>query len=163
MFREITLTMADGSEKALPFLANGGTAVRFRMIFKKELLESITGIVKAVGPEQLSALMKTTQAAHDEGVDEISLEDIDPETLTAILLIAGSGEMDTISKLAFIMNRAAEGADMKALDVENYLDWLEQFETMEFLTHAMDFISLYMSNKATTSTMKKKVDPPTVK
>lgn len=163
MFREITLTMADGSEKALPFLANGGTAVRFRMIFKKELLESITGIVKAVGPEQLSALMKTTQAAHDEGVDEISLEDIDPETLTAILSIAGSGEMDTISKLAFIMNRAAEGADMKALDVENYLDWLEQFETMEFLTHAMDFISLYMSNKATTSTMKKKVDPPTVK
>lgn len=163
MYREITLTMADGSEKALPFLANGGTAVRFRMIFKKELLESITGIVKAVGPEQLSALMKTTQAAHDEGVDEISLEDIDPETLTAILSIAGSGEMDTISKLAFIMNRAAEGADMKALDVENYLDWLEQFETMEFLTHAMDFISLYMSNKATTSTMKKKVDPPTVK
>ena len=158
MFREITLTMADGSEKALPFLANGGTAVRFRMIFKKELLESITGIVKAVGPEQLSALMKTTQAAHDEGVDEISLEDIDPETLKAILSIAGSGEMDTISKLAFIMNKAAEGADMKALDIENYLDWLEQFETMEFLTHAMDFISLYMSNKATTSTMKKKVD-----
>ena len=163
MFREITLTMADGSEKSLPFLANGGTAVRFRMIFKKELLESITGIVKAVGPEQLSALMKTTQAAHEEGVDEISLEDIDPETLTAILSIAGSGEMDTISKLAFIMNKAAEGADMKALDVESYLDWLEQFETMEFLTHAMDFISLYMSNKATTSTMKKKVDPPTVK
>lgn len=163
MFREITLTMADGSEKALPFLANGGTAVRFRMIFKKELLESITGIVKAVGPEQLSALMKTTQAAQEKGVDEISLDEIDPETLAAILSIAGSGEMDTISKLAFIMNRAAEGADMKALDVENYLDWLEQFETMEFLTHAMDFISLYMSNKATTSTMKKKVDPPTVK
>lgn len=158
MQKEFTLTMADGSEQTLAFRANGGTAVRFRMIFGKELLASITGIVNAVGPEQLSALMKTTQAAGEEGLDEISLDELDPETLKAILSIAGSGEMDTISKLAFIMNKAAEGADMKALDVEGYLDWLEQFETMEFLTHAMDFISLYMSNKTTTSTMKKKVD-----
>ena len=42
--------------------------------------------------------------------------------------------------------------------MESYLDWLEQFETMEFLAHAMDFIMLYMNNRATSSVAKKKED-----
>ena len=147
--------MADGSEKTIPFLANGGTAVRFRNVFHKELLASITSIVNAAGPDKLAALMKVSQDAEAQGKTDIALEDLDPETLQAVLSIAGSGEIDAISKLAYIMNKAAEGADMKTLDVEGYLDWLEQFETMEFLTHAMDILGLYMSNRMTTSNPKK--------
>lgn len=155
MYREINLIMADGSEKTIPFLANGGTAVRFRNVFHKELLASITSIVNAAGPDKLAALMKVSQDAEAQGKTDIALEDLDPETLQAVLSIAGSGEIDAISKLAYIMNKAAEGADMKTLDVEGYLDWLEQFETMEFLTHAMDILGLYMSNRMTTSNPKK--------
>lgn len=155
MYREITLMQADGSEKTIPFLANGGTAVRFRNVFHKELLASITSIVNAAGPDKLAALMKVSQDAEAQGKTDIALEDLDPETLQAVLSIAGSGELDAISKLAYIMNKAAEGADMKTLDVEGYLDWLEQFETMEFLTHAMDILGLYMSNRMTTSNPKK--------
>lgn len=157
MFREITLQMADGTEKPVGFLANGGTAVRFRMIFNKELLASITDIVNATGADKLASLIKLSQEAAAAGEDEIVLDQLDPETLQIFLSIAGSGELDTISKLAFIMNKAAEGADMKMLDVEGYLDWLEQFETMEFLTHAMDILGLYMSNRMTASTPKKEV------
>ena len=47
---------------------------------------------------------------------------------------------------------------MKSLDVDGYLDWLEQFETMEIIVHAMDIIMLYMNNRATTSKPKKKED-----
>jgi hypothetical protein len=56
------------------------------------------------------------------------------------------------------MNSSAEGKDMKTLGIDGYLDWLEQFETMEFIAHGMDIIMLYMNNRATTSKPKKKED-----
>ena len=155
MYREITLMLADGSEKVFPFAANGGTAVRFRNVFHKELLASITGIVNSAGAGKLAELLKLSQEAEAQGQTDIALDELAPETLQIFLSIAGSGELDAISKLAYIMNKAAEGADMKTLDVEGYLDWLEQFETMEFLTHAMDILGLYMSNRMTTSNPKK--------
>lgn len=74
----------------------------------------------------------------------------------AAIAIVGSGEMNTVSQLAYIMNSSAEGKDMKTLGIDGYLDWLEQFETMEFIVHAMDIIMLYMNNRATTSTPKKR-------
>lgn len=157
MFRQIKLQLADGTEKEFPFLACGTTSVRFRMIFKKELLGSITGIINSIGTDQLTELMKIEQKAAEEGKEELTLDDIDPDTLQILLSIVGSGELDTISEMAFIMNKQAEKADMAELDLGNYLDWLEQFESMEFLTHAMDFIGLYMSNRTATSKPKKEV------
>ena len=144
--------MADGSKRAVTFLANGGTAVRFRNIFHKELLGSITSIVTSVGTDRLAELLRASQNA---GGDDIALNKLSPEALQTVIAIAGSGELETVSKLAYVMNRAAEGADMNALDVEGYLDWLEKFESMEFLTHAMDIIGIYMSNRMTTSSPKK--------
>ena len=155
MRKEITLQLADGTEKAIPFLANGGTAVRFRNVFQKELLASISGIANTVGSEGLSALIKMAEDSDGQGDMDIALDDLDGDTLQIFLRIAGSGELDTVSKLAYIMNRAAEGADMRTLDVEGYLDWLEQFETLEFLTHALDIIGIYMSNRVTTASPKK--------
>lgn len=155
MYREITMQMSDGSEAAIPFNANGATAIRFRSVFGKELLGSIKDIVNAAGADKLLALMKLTGEAEAAGAEDISLEDLDPETLQTFISIAGSGEMSTISELAYIMNRSAVGADMRSLDVEGYLDWLEEFESMEFLTRAMDIIGLYMGNRMTTSSPKK--------
>lgn len=157
MFRQIKLQLADGTEKEFPFLACGTTSTRFRMIFKKELLGSITGIINSIGTDQLTKLIKIEQKAVEEGKEELTLDDIDPDTLQLLLSITGSGELDTISKMAFIMNKQAEQSNMAELDLEKYLDWLEQFESMEFLVHAMDFIGLYMSNRTTTSKPKKEV------
>ena len=158
MHRDIVLQMADGTEKSVPFVANGATALRYRMVFGKELMESISNIVNHIGIDKLAEMMQGAQAAQAEGKDEISLTDMSPEMIKSAIAIVSSGEMNTISQLAYIMNASAEKRDMNALDVEAYLDWLEQFETMEFLTHGMDIVMLYMNNRATTSVPKKKED-----
>lgn len=155
MHKEINLQLADGTVKEFSFLACGTTSIRFRQLFKKELLAGITGIVSPVNTDKLIELARMDQKKKEEGSDGVSLEDMDPDTLQVLLSIAGSGELDTISKMAFIMNQQAEGAEMSKLDLDKYLDWLEQFESMEFLTHTMDFVGLYMNNRQATSVPKK--------
>lgn len=58
MRREIVLQMADGEEKSIPFVANGATSLRFRMVFGKELMDSISNIINKVGIEKLAVMMK---------------------------------------------------------------------------------------------------------
>lgn len=158
MHTEINLQMADGTEKNVPFVANGATALRYRMVFGKELMDSISTIVNKLGIEKIASLMQSAQAAQAEGKEELELGDMSPEMIRSAIAIVSTGEMNTVSQLAYIMNAAAEKKDMSSLDVNGYLDWLEQFETMEFLTHAMGIIMLYMNNRATTSIPKKKED-----
>jgi hypothetical protein len=150
--------MADVEEKSVPFVANGATSLRFRMVFGKELMDSISNIINKVGIDKLAGMMKAAESAQAAGDGEIALSDMNPEMIGAAIAIVGSGEMNTVSQLAYIMNSSAEGKDMKTLDIDGYLDWLEQFETMEFIVHAMDIIMLYMNNRATTSKPKKKED-----
>lgn len=45
MYKELTLTMADGSEKSFGFLAVGTTQYRYKQIFGGDLLKQITKIV----------------------------------------------------------------------------------------------------------------------
>lgn len=158
MRREIVLQMADGEEKSIPFVANGATSLRFRMVFGKELMDSISNIINKVGIEKLAVMMKGAEAAQAAGDGEIEISDMSPDMIGAAIAIVGSGEMNTVSQLAYIMNSSAEGKGMKSLDVDGYMDWLEQFETMEFIVHSMDIIMLYMNNRATTSKPKKKED-----
>jgi hypothetical protein len=65
--------------------------------------------------------------------------------------------IDTISKLAFIMASAADpSVDMSALNMEKYMNWLEQFEPFD-LTNASDqIVDVYMGNMGTKSEDKKK-------
>ena len=163
MFKKINLQLADGTEKEFSFLACGTTSIRYQQVFKKELLGGITSIVSSVGTEKLVGLVKIEREAQASGAEGIDLENVDPDTLQTLLSIAGSGELATISQMAFIMNRQAEKADMNQLNLEEYLDWLEQFESMEFLTRAMDFIGLYMNNRQSASTPKKVDAQPTEK
>ena len=95
--------------------------------------------------------MKAMNSFQAEGKEEMGLDDLSPEQLGVLFAIVSFGEMNTISQPAYIMNASAERKDMRSLDLEGYLDWPEQFETSVFLTHAMDFITLYMDNRATTS------------
>lgn len=155
MYRTVTMTMADGTIRDVPFKSCGTTAVRFKMLFKKELLGSITSIIDAAGPEGIERILKATQKAEQEGKESISADDMDQETLRTVIKIGSSGELETISKMAYIMNMAATGANMNELSIEKYLDWLDQFESMEFLTKSMEFIDIYMSNRDTSVEQKK--------
>ena len=155
MYRTITMQLADGSTRNVPFKSCGTTAIRFKMLFGKELLGSITSIINAAGTKGIEQILKATQKAEHEGKETISTDDMDQETLQTIIKIGSSGELDTISKMAYIMNMAATGANMNELSIEKYLDWLDQFESMEFLTKSMEFIDIYMSNRDTSVEPKK--------
>ncbi len=155
MFRKITLATAEGELKEFSFLANATTAIRFRQVFQKELLGAITSIVSSAGSDQLAKLLVSAQAAEAAGKTEIDLNEMDPELVGVLIKIAGSGELEAVSQMAYIMHEQADKADMSKISLSSYIEWLEQFDTMEFLTHAMDFISLYMSQRGSTSTPKK--------
>ncbi|MBO5526390.1 MAG: hypothetical protein J5993_06540 [Clostridia bacterium] len=151
MYREIVLKMADGDEKAIPFKATGTTSIRYKQLFKKELLGSITEIFEKVGSDELIRLMK------DTGEEKKEEDNMSPETLQTLIKITGSGQLDTIQQMAYIMNMQAKNADMSKLSLEGYINWLDQFESFEFLTNSMEFIGLYMGNRETTSSQKKEV------
>lgn len=157
MYRTINMQMADGSTRDVPFKSCGTTAIRFKMLFGKELLGSITSIIDAAGPEGIKLLLGETAKAAVQGKDSIDPNEMDPDTLQAVIQIAGSGEMDSISKLAYVMNMAAVGSNMNELSMEKYLDWLDQFESMEFLTKSMEILDVYMSNRSTSVEPKKDI------
>ena len=68
----------------------------------------------------------------------------------------------SISELAYIMTKAAEaqngGEAMSTLNMESYIDWLEQFEPLDLTLSADEIIDLYMGNGKTLSEGKKKVE-----
>ena len=152
MYKEIVLKLAEeDEEKAFQFKATGTTSIRYKMLFGKELLAGIVSIFESVGTDKLDEMMKE-QNETEEGINE---ENISAETLQTLIAITGSGQLDTIQQMAYIMNMQGTGADMTTLSLEGYMEWLDQFDSFEFLTHTMDFIGLYMGSRTTSSTQKK--------
>ena len=155
MFEKITLKHADGTEKEYGFITNGTTSYRYFQLFRKELMAGITDIISSIGADNLKKLVPLAKQMEESEKEELPLESMDAETISMLISIVGSGQMNTIPQMAFIMNQQAEHANMNELNFEKYLDWLENFESMELLTHAMDFIALYTGNRQTSSTPKK--------
>ena len=60
-----------------------------------------------------------------------------------------------IEKLAFIMNAQAEGKDMNVLNFDSFLEWADQFASMEMITHASEIVEVYLGSKVTSSVPKK--------
>ena len=63
---------------------------------------------------------------------------------------------DTITQLAYIMCKQAEGANMNAISMDDFFAWLEGFEPMDFVTSAQQIIDVYMSSTKTSVEAKKK-------
>lgn len=82
------------------------------------------------------------------------------------LLVAFASEKTTVietvelsHKLGYIMNRQAEGADMKLLSYDKYLEWLDQFEVDEIYGSVPDeIIEIFIGNQKSMSIPKKKAD-----
>lgn len=111
MYREIKV-----GKSTVPMLANGATPIRYRMIFKKDLINEFQ---QAEGNNYSIAV-------------------------------------DTVSELAFVMAKAAEKADMNKLNLEIYIEWLEQFEPFDLTEALEEIVDLYLGNIETSSEVKKK-------
>lgn len=155
MIKNLNLRMADGTMRNMSFMATGRTAVNFKLLFNRELMESLTDVIKSISPEHFAAIAKAKAKAKAEGRDTVGSEDITPEMLPTLMQMTAGSDLDIIPKLAFVMNKRAEGANMAALDFEQYLDWLDEFEPMELQMHTGDFIELYFGNKNTSVEPKK--------
>ena len=63
----------------------------------------------------------------------------------------------TLQQLGFIMACAADPEkDMSKLNEELYMDWLDNFEPLDFADAAEDIVNLYVGNTKSLSEVKKK-------
>ena len=59
---------------------------------------------------------------------------------------------EAVSELAYIMTKHAEHADMNKLNEEDFINWLEGFEPMDFAEAAEDILGVYMGNLMSSAT-----------
>ena len=63
---------------------------------------------------------------------------------------------ETVTQLAFIMNRQAEGVNMNTLSLDEFYAWLENYEPMEIVLVGQEIINTYLSSAQTSVVAKKK-------
>ena len=63
-------------------------------------------------------------------------------------------------KLAYIMNAQAEGKDMKSLNMDTFLAWVDQFDSNEIFSNIQEIFSIYLGSKLTTAVLKKEGEQP---
>lgn len=76
------------------------------------------------------------------------LIEMDPEKMDAKVI-------EKIQKLGYIMARSAERANMTRLTEDDYMVWLDQFDTIDIMRASKDILMLYLGNKASSSELKK--------
>lgn len=68
------------------------------------------------------------------------------------------GQEELVIKLAYVMAKQAEKADMTKLNNDTFMKWLEDFETADFFEVTDDILNLYSGQMSTTSEAKKNTD-----
>lgn len=64
------------------------------------------------------------------------------------------GAVDLFSKMGYIMTNQADGADLRKLSLDGYIEWLEQFEVMDMAIASADIAMLYAGQTKTNSKAK---------
>lgn len=67
-----------------------------------------------------------------------------------------SSVIEKIQKLAFIMAKSAEGAKMTELTEDDYMEWLDQFDSLEMMQASKDIVTVYLGGKVSESELKKR-------
>ena len=78
------------------------------------------------------------------------LSEINPEKIDAEVI-------EKIQQLGFIMAKTAEGVNMTQLTDDDYMDWLDQFDSLEMMQAAKDIVDVYIGGKASESELKKRM------
>ena len=69
---------------------------------------------------------------------------------------APDADLTFADKLAFIMNAAAEKKDMKTLNFDAFVEWLDEIDSGELLEHMEEFVLMYAGSKAASASLKKR-------
>lgn len=63
--------------------------------------------------------------------------------------------IEKIEQLGFIMAKTAEGANMATLSQDDFVDWLDKFDSIELMQASKDIVMVYIGGKASKSELKK--------
>ena len=63
---------------------------------------------------------------------------------------------DNIPELAFIMAKQADKADMMKLSMNDYIDWLSNFEPLDLVMSGGEIANVYIADSIPTEEAKKK-------
>lgn len=63
--------------------------------------------------------------------------------------------IDLFSQAAFVMNMAARKMDLNNLSEDDYVEWLEDFETYDILEASQKILAVYLGNNKLLSESKK--------
>lgn len=107
----------------VPMVANAATEYRYRGIFGSDVLTTFFKVYKDLG-------------------ENLDISNADPELISQVIDIAG--------RLGFVMAKAAEGADMGRLSIDDFMEWLEQFESTDILTAAVDVFHFWLNQRKQT-------------
>lgn len=129
MHKEIELLDFEGEKRKVSMLANAMTAVRYRQVFKQDLMREFGTMMKADG---------MTDAEATEFLGE---------------------KIEIFQRLAYVMNSSAMKKDMSKLSIEDYYEWLEPFDAMTFYENGQEIAGVYMGQRKASSKSKKKNAP----
>ena len=59
--------------------------------------------------------------------------------------------VEVVTKLAYIMHKQAEGADMNKLNEDGFMSWIEGFSSMAFISVADQILNVYMDSATGTA------------
>lgn len=62
--------------------------------------------------------------------------------------------VEAVTKLAYIMHKNAEKADMNKLNEDDFITWLEGYSPMAFINASEDILAVYMDSTTGTATPK---------
>ena len=77
------------------------------------------------------------------------------DLLAGIVTSDGNFDTEVVSKLAFLMAKQAAKVDLTTLNMNQYVEWLEDFDSMAFIDNAQDILDLFIKSKNNTSKSKK--------
>jgi len=77
------------------------------------------------------------------------------DLLNAALFSSGDLDLEVVSRLAFLLSKQAAKADMSRVSEDDYIEWLEDFDSMAFVDGAQDIFAVYIGSRNNTSKAKK--------
>jgi len=77
------------------------------------------------------------------------------DLMTSIIDQNGDFDLDVISKVAYLMANQAAKVDMRTLDQDKYLEWLDTWDSMTFIDKSQEIFEIYLRSAENSSKAKK--------
>lgn len=105
-------------------------------------------LLSSQGEERTLALLATASTP-------IRFKQLFGQDLLGGIIKDGDFDLDVVSKLAYLMANQAAHTDLKTLDTNKYVDWLDDYDSMAFMNAAQDVFNVYIRSEEKSSQAKK--------